>query len=72
MLATCREGSASKTITSSRYAATRSRPLMTSLMTLTNHPGAALLPCGITSYSKRRVSVQKAVSGIVPLCTVIW
>ena len=45
---------------------------MISLMTLTNHPGAALLPCGITSHSKRHVGVQKAVRGIVSLCTAIW
>ena len=34
---------------------------MTSLITLTNHPGAALLPCGITNHSKRRVGVENAV-----------
>ena len=57
---------------SSRYAATRSRPLMTSLMTFTNQPGEALLPCGMTSHSKSRLGVQNAVSGMVSLSMVIW
>ena len=41
------------------------RLLMASLITLTNHPGAPLLPCGMTSHSNRRVGVQNAVRGIV-------
>ena len=45
--------------------------VMSSLITLTNHPRAALLPCSIASHSKRRVAVQKAVRCIVSLCTVI-
>ena len=57
---------------SSRYAATRSRPLMTSLMTLTNQPWEALLPCGMTSHSQSRLGVQNAVSEMVSLSMVIW
>ena len=47
---------------------TLARLLITSLITLTNLPGAAaLLPCGMTSHSKRRVGVQNAARGIVCL-----
>ena len=72
MLAVWSEGVGSKTMMSSRYAATRSRPLMTSLMTLTDQPGEALLPYGIASHSKSRLGVQNAVSGMVSLSMVIW
>ena len=34
-------------------------------MALTNYPEAALLPCGLTSHSKRRVGMQKAMRDIV-------
>ena len=67
MLVTCAEGLESKTTTSSRFLVTRSRPVMTSLITVTTHPGAALLPCGMASQSMRRVGVQNAVRGVVSL-----
>ena len=35
--------------------------------TLTNQPGAALLPCGITNHSKSRSGVQKAVRRLISL-----
>ena len=38
---------------------------------MTNHSGTSLLPCGITSNSKRDVGVQKALRCIVSLCTAI-
>ena len=71
MLATWSVGLGSKTMTSSRYAATRSKPLVTSLMILTNQSGEALLPCGITSHSKSRSGVQNAVNGMVSLSMAI-
>ena len=39
--------------------------LITSLKTLMNHPGATLLPSGMTSNSKSLVGDQKAVSDMV-------
>ena len=57
---------------SSSHAATRSKPLMTSLMALTNQPGEALLPCGITSHSNSRFGEQNSVKGMVSLSMVIW
>ena len=54
MVLTWADGCESNTITSPRYAATCSKPLVvTSFMTLTNQRGDALLPCGITSNSYR-------------------
>ena len=50
----------------------QARPLMTSLITLMNQPGEALLPRGVTSHSQRPVGVLNAVRGAVPLFVVIW
>ena len=55
-----------------RYAATRAKSLMTSSMTLSNQPGEALLPCGITSHSQSRSGVQNAVKEMVSLSMGIW
>ena len=51
---------------------TRSRSLITLLMTLTNHPRKAVLPWGMTSQTKSRAGVQNVVRWMVPLSMVIW
>ena len=50
----------------------RSRSLITSLMTLANYSGEALLPWGMMSHWKSRVEIQKAVSGMMSLSMGIW
>ena len=54
-------------VVKSTLAATRSWPLITWLISLTNKPGAAplLLPSGMASVSKRQAGAQKAVRGMV-------
>ena len=65
MLMTCSVGFGSKTMMSSRRPATCSRPLMASLVTLTNQPVEVLLSCGITGESNSRVGVQNAIKRMV-------
>ena len=45
---------------------------MRSLMTLTNHPGEALLPRDLMIHLNTRVGLQNAVTGMMPLSIVIW
>ena len=45
---------------------------MTSLTILTNHPGASLLPFGMTSHSEIRSGAQKAVLGMVSSSMATW
>ena len=61
ILASRAVGWGSKTMTSSMLAATCSRSLITSLMTLQNHRARR---CCMTSHSKSRVWVEKPVSGM--------
>lgn len=69
------DGSKSSTITSSRYAASCYNPSVTSIITLTNQPGDALLllPWFTASHSlvKARWGKNRR-GGTVSLCTVIW